>query len=211
MKKELIINKLKTLIVVLAGGQSKRFGGGYKTLYKLNNKSLLNRVIKNFEKLDIEIVLNVNSDEKQFKKTGLTLIKDEFVDFQGPLAGIYSTMNWALKNKKDVEWIFTAPSDTPFLNSDLVDKFLIGKYSSNTKIILAQNSNKTHPVIGFWHISLFKNLEDFFESDSRKIMHWVEQQNFELLNFENKNYFFNINSKADLIEAMKIERSLKLL
>ena len=211
MKKELIINKLKTLIVVLAGGQSKRFGGGYKTLYKLNNKSLLNRVIKNFEKLDIEIVLNVNSDEKQFKKTGLTLIKDEFVDFQGPLAGIYSTMNWALKNKKDVEWIFTAPSDTPFLNSDLVDKFLIGKYSSNTKIILAQNSNKTHPVIGFWHISLFKNLEDFFESDSRKIMHWVEQQNFELLNFENKNYFFNINSKADLIEAMKIEKSLKLL
>jgi len=42
-------------------------------------------------------------------------------------------------------------------------------------------------------------------------MHWVEQQNFELLNFENKNYFFNINSKADLIEAMKIEKSLKLL
>ena len=211
MKKELIINKLKTLIVILAGGQSKRFGGGYKTLYKLNNKSLLNRVIKNFEKLDIEIVLNVNSDEKQFKKTGLTLIKDEFVNFQGPLAGIYSTMNWALKNKKDVEWIFTAPSDTPFLNSDLVDKFLIGKYSSNTKIILAQNYNKTHPVIGFWHISLFKNLEDFFETDSRKIMHWVEQQNFELLNFENKNYFFNINSKADLIEAMKIEKSLKLI
>ena len=211
MKKELIINKLKTLIVILAGGQSKRFGGGYKTLYKLNNKSLLNRIIKNFEKLEIEIVLNVNSDEKQFKKTGLTLIKDEFVNFQGPLAGIYSTMNWALKNKKDVEWIFTAPSDTPFLNSDLIDKFLIGKYSSNTKIILAQNSNKTHPVIGFWHISLFKNLEDFFESDSRKIMHWVEQQNFELLNFENKNYFFNINSKADLIEAMKIEKSVKLL
>ena len=211
MKKELIINKLKTLIVILAGGQSKRFGGGYKTLYKLNNKSLLNRVIKNFEKLEIEIVLNVNSDEKQFKKTGLTLIKDEFVNFQGPLAGIYSTMNWALKNKKDVEWIFTAPSDTPFLNSDLVEKFLIGKYSSSTKIILAQNSNKTHPVIGFWHISLLKNLEEFFESDSRKIMHWVEQQNFELLNFENKNYFFNINSKADLIEAMKIEKSLKLL
>ena len=211
MKKELIINKLKTLIVILAGGQSKRFGGGYKTLYKLNNKSLLNRIIKNFEKLEIEIVLNVNSDEKQFKKTGLTLIKDEFVNFQGPLAGIYSTMNWALKNKKDVEWIFTAPSDTPFLNSDLVEKFLIGKYSTSTKIILAQNSNKTHPVVGFWHISLFKNLEDFFESDSRKIMHWVEQQNFELLNFENKNYFFNINSKADLIEAMKIERSLKLL
>ena len=210
MKKELIINKLKILIVILAGGQSKRFGGGYKTLYKLNNKSLLDRLLKNFEKLDVEIVLNVNSDEKQFKKTGLTLIKDEFVNFQGPLAGIYSTMNWALRNKKSVEWIFTAPSDTPFLNSDLVDKFLINNYSVNTKIILAQNYNKTHPVIGFWHISLLKNLEEFLKNDSRKIMHWVEQQNYELLNFENKNFFYNINSKSDLIEAIKIEKSLKL-
>ena len=41
-------------------------------------------------------------------------------------------------------------------------------------------------------------------------MQWVEQQNYELLNFENKNYFFNINSKSDLEEAIKIERSIKL-
>ena len=210
MKKELIINRFKTLIVILAGGQSKRFGGGYKTLYKLNNRSLLDRILKNLRKLNIEIALNVNSNESQFTKTGLSLIKDEFVNFQGPLAGIYSSMSWVLKNKKDVDWIFTAPSDTPFLNSSLVDKFLISKYSNNTKIILAQNSNKTHPVIGFWHISLLKNLEEFLEKDSRKIMYWVEQQKYELLNFENRNYFFNINSKSDLIEAIKIEKSLKL-
>ena len=210
MRKELIINKFKTLIVILAGGQSKRFGGGYKTLYKLNNKSLLDRILKNLRKLNIEIALNINSNEGQFTKTGLSLIKDEFVNFQGPLAGIYSSMSWVLKNKKNVEWIFTVPSDTPFLNSSLVDEFLNSKYSKNTKIILAQNSNKTHPVIGLWHISLFKNLEEFLKKDSRKIMHWVEQQNYELLNFENKNYFFNINSKSDLIEAIKIDKSLKL-
>ena len=87
---------------------------------------------------------------------------------------------------------------------------LINKYSNNTKIILARTSNKIHPVIGFWHISLLKNLENFLEKDSRKIMHWVEQQNYELLNFENKNYFFNINSKSDLEEAIKIEKSIKL-
>ncbi len=42
-------------------------------------------------------------------------------------------------------------------------------------------------------------------------MHWVEQQNYELLNFEDKNYFFNINTQADLLEAIKIEKSLKKL
>ena len=135
MKKELIITKSKTLIVILAGGQSRRFGGGYKTLYKFNNISLLDRILKNFEKLDIEIVLNVNTNKNEFLKTGLVLIKDEIENFQGPLAGIYSSMRWAIKNKKDIEWFFTIPSDTPFLYSDLVNKFFNTKYMENTKII----------------------------------------------------------------------------
>jgi molybdopterin-guanine dinucleotide biosynthesis protein A len=61
-----------------------------------------------------------------------------------------------------------------------------------------------------WHISLFKSLEDFLVKENRKIMLWVEQQNYEILNFENKIYFFNINTQADLAEAIKIEKSLKI-
>ena len=211
MKKELIINKSKTILVILAGGQSRRFGGGYKTLYKFNKISILDRIIQNFKKLKMEIVLNVNSNEDQFIKTGLHLIKDELENFQGPLAGIYSSMKWVLKNRKNIEWIFTSPSDTPFLNKSLVNKFLSTNYNNKTNIVIAKSSNKTNPVIGFWHISLIKSLEEFLAKDNRKIMHWVEEQNYEILNFENKNNFFNINTQADLEEAIKIEKSLKTL
>ena len=211
MKKELIINKSKTILVILAGGQSRRFGGGYKTLNKFNNISILDRIIQNFKKLEIEIVLNVNSNEDQFLKKGFHLIKDELANFQGPLAGIYSSMKWVFENKKNTEWIFTSPSDTPFIDSSLINKFLKTKYNDKTKIILAKSSNKMHPVIGLWHISLIKSLEEFLATDNRKIMHWVEQQNYELLNFEYKNYFFNINTQADLVEAIKIEKSLNKL
>ena len=209
MKKELIINKSKTILVILAGGQSRRFGGGYKTLNKFNKISILDRIIQNFRKLEMEIVLNVNSNEDQFLKTGLHLIKDELENFQGPLAGIYSSMKWVLENRKNIEWIFTSPSDTPFLNKSLVNKFLSTNYNNKTNIVIAKSSNKTHPVIGFWHISLIKSLEEFLAKDNRKIMHWVEGQNYEILNFENKNNFFNINTQADLEEAIKIEKSLK--
>ena len=211
VRKELIINKSKTIIVILAGGQSRRFGGGYKTLYTFNKISILDRIIQNFKKLEVEIVLNVNSNEDQFLKTGLHLIKDELENFQGPLAGICSSMKWVLENRKNIEWIFTSPSDTPFLNKNLVNKFLSTDYNNKTKIVIAKSSNKTHPVIGFWHISLIKSLEEFLAKDNRKIMHWVEGQNYEILNFENKNFFFNINTKADLEEAIKIEESLKTL
>ena len=211
MKKELIINKSKTILVILAGGQSRRFGGGYKTLNKFNKISILDRIIQNFSKLEMEIVLNVNSNEDQFLKTGLHLIKDELENFQGPLAGIYSSMKWVLENRKNIEWIFTSPSDTPFLNKSLVNKFLSTNYNNKTNIVIAKSSNKTHPVIGFWHISLIKSLEEFLAKDNRKIMHWVEGQNYEILNFENKNNFFNINTQEDLEEAIKIEKFLKTL
>ena len=211
MKKELIINKSKTILVILAGGQSRRFGGGYKTLNKFNKISILDRIIQNFSKLEMEIVLNVNSNEDQFLKTGLHLIKDELENFQGPLAGIYSSMKWVLENRKNIEWIFTSPSDTPFLNKSLVNKFLSTNYNNKTNIVIAKSSNKTHPVIGFWHISLIKSLEEFLAKDNRKIMHWVEGQNYKILNYDNKNNFFNINTKADLEEAIKIEESLKTL
>ena len=192
MKKELIISKSKTILVILAGGQSRRFGGGYKTLYTFNKMSILDRIIQNFKKLEVEIVLNANSNEDQFLKTGLYLIKDELENFQGPLAGIYSSMKWVLENRKNIEWIFTSPSDTPFLNKSLVNKFLSTNYNNKTNIVIAKSSNKTHPVIGFWHISLIKSLEEFLATDNRKIMHWVEQQNYEFLNFENKNFFLTL-------------------
>ena len=51
MKKELIINKSKTQLVILAGGQSKRFGGGFKTLQKFNNRSVLKRILRNYKNL----------------------------------------------------------------------------------------------------------------------------------------------------------------
>ena len=211
MRKELVINKSKTILLILAGGQSRRFGGGYKTLFKFNKISILDRIIQNFKNLEMEIVLNVNSNEDQFLKTGLHLIKDELENFQGPLAGIYSSMKWVLKNRKNIEWIFTSPCDTPFFSKSSVNKFLSTNYENKTNIVIAKSTNKVHPVIGLWHISLIKSLEEFLANDNRKIMHWVDGQNYEILNFENKNNFFNINTQADLEEAIKIEKSLKTL
>ena len=210
MRKELIIDKSKTHLVILAGGQSKRFGGGFKTLYKFNNASLLKRILDNFKNLNIDIALNINSDEKDFFDTGLNLIKDQTENFQGPLAGIYSSIKWMVQNNKNIEWVLTTPSDTPFLFEKIINKFFETDFNKKSKIILAKSADKIHPVIGLWHVSLLKRLEDFLEKKDRKIMNWVNMQNYEILNFENENYFFNINTRSDLEEATKIENSLKI-
>ena len=206
----MIIDKSKTHLVILAGGQSKRFGGGFKTLHKFNNASLLKRILDNFKNLNIDIALNINSDEKDFFDTGLNLIKDQTESFQGPLAGIYSSIKWIVKNNKNIEWVLTTPSDTPFLFEKIINKFFETDFNEKSKIILAKSADKIHPVIGLWHVSLLNRLSHFLEKKDRKIMNWVNMQNYEILNFENENYFFNINTRSDLEEATKIENSLKI-
>ncbi len=206
----MIIDKSKTHLVILAGGQSKRFGGGFKTLHKFNNASLLKRILDNFKNLNIEIALNINSEEREFFDTGLNLIRDQIENFQGPLVGIYSSIKWVMQNNKKIEWVLTTPSDTPFLFEEIINKFFETEFNENSKIILAKSANKIHPVIGLWHVSLLKALGEFLAKKDRKIMNWVNMQNYEILNFENENYFFNINTRSDLEEATKIENSLKI-
>ena len=52
------INKKKIIFVILAGGKSKRFGGGFKTFSKINNKSIFNRILEKLKKNEIEILIN---------------------------------------------------------------------------------------------------------------------------------------------------------
>ena len=138
------------------------------------------------------------------------MIKDQTESFQGPLAGIYSSIKWMVQNNKNIEWVLTTPSDTPFLFEKIINKFFETDFNEKSKIILAKSADKIHPVIGLWHVSLLNRLSHFLEKKDRKIMNWVNTQSYEILNFENENYFFNINTRSDLEVATKIENSLKI-
>ncbi len=206
-----MINK-KILITILAGGLSSRFGFKTKTFAKINGMTILQKIINNLKYKNMKIIINTNSSEKNFINTNLPLVKDLRSDFQGPLAGIYSSMMWSKKNKLDVEWILSVPSDTPFLPKNLADIF-ISKIKKNTKILIARSENKIHPVIGFWHLSLINSLKEELDSNNRKIMNWVSKNKFEYVDFPVNKYdpFFNINNKADLIEAKKMDKLISQL
>jgi len=205
----LIINKDEILIVILAGGLSSRFGGGFKTLAKFNNKSILDRIIGKLINTEIEITINANSNEEEFLKKKISIIPDIDKQYQGPLAGIYASMKWSSKNYSNKKWIFTIPSDTPFLPNNLIDIFLTN-FSSTKKIFIARSYKKPHPVIGMWNIDLIENLHNFLIGNNRKIMDWVIQNEYKFVDFNFKDYdcFFNINTEADLTEASKIEKEI---
>jgi len=203
----LSIKKKKILILLLAGGLSRRFGGGIKTFAKINGVTIFEKIIGGLKKQGVNIIINANSNHKIFSNSKFPIIADIKKNFQGPLAGIYTSMVWVKEKKLDIEWILSVPSDTPFLPNNLLDVF-VSKINKTKKILIARSNNKIHPVIGIWNINLLKNLEQELKSDNRKIMEWVYKNEYDIVDFPVKFYdpFFNINNKEDIIEAEQIEK-----
>ena len=200
------------LCLLLAGGLSKRFGGQVKTFAKINNETIFEKIIKTLKKQNTKIIINTNSNIEIFSKSGFELIKDLNSHYQGPLAGLYSAMHWVKKNKLNIEWILSVPSDTPFLPNNLLEVFK-SKIIKNRNILIACSNGKFHPVVGLWNINLYENLEEELKSDNRKIMKWVYKNEYEFVDFPMKKYdpFFNINRKEDIEEAEKIEKIINQL
>ena len=207
----MIIKKKKILILLLAGGLSRRFGGGIKTFAKINGVTIFEKIISGLKKQGVNIIINANSNHKIFSNSKFPIVADIKKNFQGPLAGIYTSMVLVKEKKLDIEWILSVPSDTPFLPNNLLDVF-VSKINKTKKILIARSNNKIHPVIGIWNINLLKNLEQELKSDNRKIMKWVYKNEYDIVDFPVKFYdpFFNINNKEDIIEAERIEKIISL-
>ncbi len=72
--------------VLLAGGLSRRMGGGDKALRALGGETILARVIARARPQVGALVLNANGDPGRFAEYGLPVVADVVGGFAGPLA-----------------------------------------------------------------------------------------------------------------------------
>ena len=70
------IKKKKILILLLAGGLSRRFGGGIKTFAKINGVTIFEKILSGFKKQGVRILINTNSNHKIFLNSKLPIIAD---------------------------------------------------------------------------------------------------------------------------------------
>jgi molybdopterin-guanine dinucleotide biosynthesis protein A len=195
------------IVSIMIGGQSKRMGGGIKSLQEFNNKKIFDRILEKISPKIEKVIINCNSEEKKFTKYKLPIFNDLKEGYLGPLAGIHSAMKWIIDFSPEVKWLITLPGDTPFIPDDLVFQFK-KKVSTNLKIILVKSNNKTHPAIGLWNTDLFNSLDKALDLGTRKILDWAQLHPLKYLNYEYEKYdpFFNINTEEDLKKAALIEK-----
>jgi molybdopterin-guanine dinucleotide biosynthesis protein A len=189
--------------VVLAGGLSRRMGGGDKALRPLAGKTMIHRVVERLAPQVAETAINANGDPARFSSLGLPVFEDTVGYHSGPLAGILSAMRWA--GMLGYAHVVTAASDTPFFPPDLVDR-LAGAASTADTIVMATSDGNRHPVFALWPVALAGDLADWLaDTDTLKVMSWAKRHDLTFCDFaigENGlDPFFNANTPEDFAQA----------
>ena len=190
--------------VVLAGGKSQRFGED-KSQVKLGDKILIDYILS--EIIDeFNEVLVVSNNSINFRKSKKISLIQDFKKDLGPLGGVLTAMKWVKDNNKDYQWISTFPVDTPFFKNQILKDFLQNINQEKDKLFFIKSNNTRHNIFGIWSIDLIDKLEEDLARGERKVEFWANSvgvKNIEM-EFDNKDPFFNINTKEDLKKAIEI-------
>jgi len=195
--------------VLLAGGQSRRMGGGDKSLNDLAGRPLLSHVVKRALPQVDTLILNANGDPARFGEYSLPVVADTVAGFVGPLAGVLTGQEWARDNAPDAKWVVTMATDTPFFPADLVTRFKAAIKENSADMVMATSGGNRHPVFGMWPVELADDLRQALTIDGvRKVLHWTDRFNLVQVDFSAHPYdpFFNVNRPQDLQQAQMIIR-----
>ena len=192
--------------VILAGGLSRRMGGGDKGLLDLGGQSILARVIDRLAPQVGGLALNANGDPARFAGLGLPVLPDSVDGFVGPLAGVLAGMDWAAGQGADT--IVTAAADTPFFPRDLVARLQKAGQGMDRPLVLAatpdpEKGRVRHPTFGLWPVALRDDLRAALDGGLRKVVLWTDTHGGReaLFPIAGVDPFFNVNTPQDLARA----------
>jgi molybdopterin-guanine dinucleotide biosynthesis protein A len=195
--------------VLLAGGLSRRMGGGDKCLRDLGGRPILAHIIERAAPQVGALVLNANGDPARFADFGLPVAADVVEGYAGPLAGVLTGLDWAAENAPGAAWLASFACDAPFFPTDMVQRMIAAVEAAGADMACAVTHGRTHPVFGLWPLALREDLRKaMVEEEIRKVDRWTARYSLVEVAFPDSDTaagpldpFFNTNRPEDLEEA----------
>jgi len=186
--------------VVLAGGRATRMGGGDKALRPFAGATLLDAVLGRIAPQVRAVAISANGDPARFAAWGLPVLPDPVPDRRGPLAGVLAGLHWAASAHRDVRFLLSVPTDTPFLPPDLV----AGLSAAGTAgVAVAESGGRLHPVVALWPVTLADALAATLDGGERRVWAGIAALGMTAVPFPDgaDDPFRNVNTPDDLAAA----------
>jgi molybdopterin-guanine dinucleotide biosynthesis protein A len=192
--------------VILAGGLSRRLGGGNKCLLPLAGRPILAHVIARAAPQVSVLALNANGESGRFAGFGLPVIADDVPGFPGPLAGILAGLDWAAG--EGLGWVAGFPADCPFFPAGLVADLAAALVREGGEIACAVRAGRVQPLFGLWPVTLRHALRRDLAAGLRRVEAWTGGYRVAQAAYPAgpADPFFNINTPDDLARAEALSR-----
>ena len=184
------------LVLVLAGGEGRRIGGG-KPLLRLGGETLIERAVASARRWSDEIRIAVRRGD-EIGDVGAPAITDD-PDIAGPLGGLVAGLRTARILGRPA--VCTLPCDMPFVPIDMHDR--LAEAIGDCSAAVAASGGEIHPVCALWRTRALEELPGYLASGRRSLRGFADRVGFVAVAWDagNADPFFNINSESDLHEA----------
>jgi molybdopterin-guanine dinucleotide biosynthesis protein A len=205
VKKELIgvISMTRNIVgVVLAGGESKRFGSP-KAFAKKDDIPFYQysvEAIAPFVRTTM-IVTNPKLHPLFAERERSTQVVMDHEDYlaQGPLAGIYTAMDIV-----NADWYMVIPIDVPFAKASVFD-LLTNYMGEGVDAIVPEVNNKKQPLFALYHHSMKKDIKNQLDRGERSLHQLLKDKQVIYVPMKEDKAFTNINWKKDYQRLVQTE------
>jgi molybdenum cofactor guanylyltransferase len=180
--------------IILAGGTSRRMGTD-KGLVLFKGQSLIRYSIEVFQEICSEIIISSNIDS--YDHLGFKVVPDLQPD-TGPMGGIYSCLK---QSANDLNLVLSC--DMPFVKSGIF--YILEAKRGDSRICVPwYEQDQFEPLCGIYHKEVLEEMQCFILNKNYKLPDLFKSTLFTPVRIAElnpplvKNYFFSINSPADL-------------
>ena len=194
--------------LILAGGLSRRMGGGRKCLLEVGGVPILRRVAGILAPQCAPLLLSANGDAAELAGYGLATVPDTIPGFAGPLAGVLAGLEHLRAHHPGIAWMASIAGDGPFPPDDFVARLHAAR--GDAAMACAASGGRMHPVAALWPVAMAGALRDCLGGGERRVLDFVARQGAAPAEWAAgaRDPFFNINTPEDLAAANASEATL---
>ncbi|MEX0821297.1 MAG: molybdenum cofactor guanylyltransferase [Rhodothermales bacterium] len=139
--------------LVLAGGQSRRFGRD-KSTYVVEGRRMIDRVVSAVRPLVLDVMISVA--EKGQAPEGLTgRVVTDAVPGLGPLGGIRSGLS-----ETHTPWLLVVACDMPYVTTDALGGLIKACDPGLHAVVATDDDGRRHPLCACFHRSVLRRIDE---------------------------------------------------
>ena len=195
---------------VLAGGASSRMGKN-KAHLKLGGKTFLERAALSLSAIKPRRIFLVGNFTNENKAADIEILPDVFKSgTPASIIGLHTALFHA-----ETEWIAVLACDLPFASSSLFKRLTEFVQDEFEAIVPLQKDERAQPLCALYRKTCLSRVEAALASNEWSLKKLLEKLETRFVRFEEirdlpnaENFFFNVNTPADLARAVQIEETL---